>query len=44
MTLDLNDAPHLSIDQQVDDRRELPAATGVIPIKEFLGALVEARV
>ncbi|HEV2493636.1 MAG TPA: sugar phosphate isomerase/epimerase family protein [Terriglobia bacterium] len=41
MTVDLNDAPRLPLDQQVDDHRELPAATGVIPIKEFLGALVE---
>ena len=41
MTVDLNDAPRLPLDQQVDDRRELPAATGVIPVKEFLGALVE---
>lgn len=41
MTVDLNDAPRLSLDQQVDDHRELPAATGVIPVKEFLGALVE---
>src|SRR5579863_7379265 len=41
ITVDLNDAPRLPLDQQVDDYRELPAATGVIPIKEFLGALVE---
>jgi sugar phosphate isomerase/epimerase len=41
MTVDLNDAPRLSLDQQVDDHRELPASTGVIPIKEFLGALAE---
>jgi len=41
ITVDLNDAPRLPLDQQVDDHRELPAATGVIPIKEFLGALVE---
>ena len=41
MTVDLNDAPRLPLDQQADDRRELPASTGVIPVKEFLGALVE---
>jgi sugar phosphate isomerase/epimerase len=40
ITVDLNDAPRLPLDQLVDDHRELPAATGVIPIKEFLGALV----
>lgn len=40
ITVDLNDAPRLPLDQQVDDHRELPAATGVIPVKEFLGALV----
>lgn len=39
---DLNDAPlNISVDQQVDSRRELPAATGVINLKDFLGALVE---
>ncbi|MEM9586946.1 MAG: TIM barrel protein [Planctomycetota bacterium] len=38
---DLNDAPlGLEIDQQIDNRRELPAATGVIDVKAFLGALV----
>ena len=41
MTVDLNDAPRLPLDQQADDRREPPASTGVIPVKEFLGALVE---
>lgn len=39
---DLNDAPAgVEIDAQVDGRRELPAATGVIDLKAFLGALVE---
>ncbi len=39
---DLNDAPTgLAIDQQVDSRRELPAATGVIDVKTFLDALVQ---
>jgi len=37
----LNDAPKgIPIDQQVDNRRDLPAATGVIDLKAFLGALV----
>lgn len=39
---DLNDAPAgIPVDQQVDNRRELPAATGVINLKEFLEVLVE---
>ncbi len=39
---DLNDAPAgVPLDQQIDSRRELPAATGVIDLKVFLGALVE---
>lgn len=39
---DLNDAPTgLEVDEQMDLRRELPAATGVIDIKTFLTALVE---
>jgi sugar phosphate isomerase/epimerase len=42
LTVDLNDAPiGLSLDQYQDDHRELPAATGVIPVKQFLGALVQ---
>ncbi len=37
---DLNDAPaNLARDQQQDGRRELPAATGVIPVAAFLRAL-----
>jgi sugar phosphate isomerase/epimerase len=40
VTVDLNDAPAgLTLDQQEDISRELPASTGVIPVKEFLGAL-----
>jgi sugar phosphate isomerase/epimerase len=40
VTVDLNDAPAgLTLDQQEDLSRELPAATGVIPVKDFLGAL-----
>ncbi|MBI2478416.1 MAG: sugar phosphate isomerase/epimerase [Planctomycetia bacterium] len=39
---DLNDAPRgLEIDDQIDNRRELPSATGVIDLKTFLGVLVE---
>jgi sugar phosphate isomerase/epimerase len=38
---DLNDAPAgIPIDEQQDGTRELPAATGVIDLKTFLGALV----
>jgi sugar phosphate isomerase/epimerase len=38
---DLNDAPAgLPVDQQIDSRRELPAATGVIDLKSFLETLV----
>jgi sugar phosphate isomerase/epimerase len=41
VSVDLNDAPSgIPIEQQVDSRRELPAATGVIDLKSFLGALV----
>jgi sugar phosphate isomerase/epimerase len=40
ITVDLNDAPGgLTRDQLQDLSRELPAATGVIPVKDFLGAL-----
>jgi sugar phosphate isomerase/epimerase len=39
---DLNDAPAgIPVDQQIDNRRELPAATGVINLKKFLEVLVE---
>jgi sugar phosphate isomerase/epimerase len=41
VSVDLNDAPAgIPIEQQVDNRRELPSATGVIDLKVFLGALV----
>jgi len=41
LTVDLNDAPlGLSLDQYQDDHRELPATTGVIPVKDFLTSLV----
>jgi sugar phosphate isomerase/epimerase len=40
VSVDLNDAPAgIPVDQQVDSRRELPAATGVIDVKTFLGSL-----
>ena len=39
---DLNDAPAgIAVDQQRDNTRELPAATGVIDLRAFLTALVE---
>ncbi|MCR4415253.1 MAG: sugar phosphate isomerase/epimerase [Thermoguttaceae bacterium] len=39
---DLNDAPKdVPLDQQQDGKRELPAATGVIDLATFLGALVK---
>jgi sugar phosphate isomerase/epimerase len=40
VTVDLNDAPAgLTLDQQVDNVRELPGATGVIPVQAFLDGL-----
>jgi sugar phosphate isomerase/epimerase len=39
---DLNDAPPgIPVDQQKDNMRDLPCATGVIDLKAFLGALVK---
>jgi sugar phosphate isomerase/epimerase len=39
---DLNDAPAgIPVDQQMDLKRELPCATGVIDLKAFLQALVD---
>ena len=41
VAVDLNDAPAgLPKDQQVDNARELPLATGVIPVADFLRALL----
>jgi sugar phosphate isomerase/epimerase len=41
VAVDLNDAPAgLGKDHQVDSARELPVATGVIPVRDFLDALV----
>lgn len=38
----LNDAPAgIPVDQQVDNRRGLPCATGVIDVKAFLGAMLK---
>jgi len=40
VTVDLNDAPAgIPLEKQVDSARELPLATGVIPVKVFLDAL-----
>jgi sugar phosphate isomerase/epimerase len=40
VSVDLNDAPSgIPVDQQIDGKRELPAATGVIDAATFLGAL-----
>lgn len=40
ITVDLNDAPTgIPREKQMDLSRELPAATGMIPVKEFLDAL-----
>ncbi|HEY1341391.1 MAG TPA: TIM barrel protein [Bryobacteraceae bacterium] len=40
VSVDLNDAPAgVAKDQMVDGKRELPASTGVIDVKAFLGAL-----
>ena len=41
IAVDLNDAPAgIPVDEQVDSRRDLPAATGVIDLAGFLGALL----
>jgi sugar phosphate isomerase/epimerase len=40
VSVDLNDAPKgIPIERQMDGQRELPSATGVIPIAAFVGAL-----
>jgi sugar phosphate isomerase/epimerase len=42
VAVDLNDAPAgIPLDDQKDNQRELPGATGVIPVAAFLQALVE---
>lgn len=41
VTCDLNDArAGFTADEQIDNKRELPVATGVINLKAFLGALI----
>ncbi len=41
VVVDLNDArSDLSVDDQIDNTRELPMATGVIPLKDFMDALL----
>lgn len=40
VSVDLNDAPKgLAVEEQLDGQRELPCATGVIPVAIFVGAL-----
>ncbi len=42
ITVDLNDArTGFEVDEQIDGKRELPLATGVIPIKEFMEGIVQ---
>jgi sugar phosphate isomerase/epimerase len=42
VTVDLNDAPAgIPLDKLMDGARELPAATGVIPVKDFLSGLLQ---
>jgi sugar phosphate isomerase/epimerase len=42
ITVDLNDArAGYTADEQIDGKRELPMATGVVDIKSFMEALVE---
>ncbi len=42
VAVDLNDAPAgIAVEEQVDNRRELPAATGVIDVRQFLTCLVD---
>ncbi|NND33318.1 MAG: sugar phosphate isomerase/epimerase, partial [Saprospiraceae bacterium] len=42
VTVDLNDArTGFEVDEQTDGKRELPLATGVIPIKDFVEGLVQ---
>ncbi len=42
VAVDLNDAPAgIDVREQIDNRRELPAATGVIEIDAFLSALIK---
>jgi sugar phosphate isomerase/epimerase len=44
VSVDLNDAPSgVPKDEMVDGKRELPASTGMIDVKAFLGALEKIR-
>jgi sugar phosphate isomerase/epimerase len=44
VSVDLNDAPAgVPKDQMMDGKRELPAATGIIDVKAFLGALEKIK-
>lgn len=44
IAVDLNDAPSgIPVDQQIDSRRELPCATGVIDVAVFLNTLAKLR-
>ena len=44
VAVDLNDAPAgVPLPEQQDNRRELPAATGVIPVKDFLSVLLKIQ-
>lgn len=40
VTVELNDAPEgLAREQQIDGQRRLPATTGVLPVRDFIGAV-----
>ena len=42
VSADLNDAPKgIPVERQIDGQRELPCATGVIPVATFVGALAK---
>ena len=42
VSVDLNDAPKgIPVERQIDGQRELPCATGVIPVATFVGALAK---
>ncbi|MGE3309063.1 MAG: sugar phosphate isomerase/epimerase family protein [Limisphaerales bacterium] len=44
VAVDLNDAPAgIALADQQDNRRELPLATGVIPVRDFLQALMDIQ-
>lgn len=40
VTVELNDAPEgIAREQQIDGQRRLPATTGVLPVRDFVGAI-----